>query len=391
MVNAAPLKNAVSLGCRKHPGLCGMTDRSDLQRRLAKHGRLHVSVYENPNPVWPRYPFVYENPDTPGLAVLRKRYLLAKVVNAGRSELEKLVLLRGWVKRRWVHAAPDIPVHDRMNALELLGQAKKGKRFYCHHYALTYVQCCLALGWQARMLGIFRRDYGGHNVAEVWSDSLGKWVVMDPDYDCHYECGGMPLNALELHCARGGKMRDGPCKEVRLCLGAAGDRSEQGRQIRSESAHLVDYYHRFFLFMGNAFFQADPNQPITAVTRRRLRWTDSDTPKGMSAGCRTDSGLHLADTFSNRLEDFYWDLHRVHINLGAPRRDGTVCVYLTTRTPGFRGYRVRVDGKSPSIRTDSPFPWRLHFGRNRIEVAPLNGPGKTVGLPSAIEIDSRHF
>ncbi len=381
MNNPAPLDHAVPLGCRKHPGLRGLTDRSDLKRRLAKHGRWHVSVYENPNPVWPRYPFLYEDPDAPGLAVLRKRYRLEHIVAPGRSELEKLVLLRGWVKRRWVHAAPDVSGHDRMNALDLLGQAEKGKRFYCHHYALTYVQCCLALGWQARMLGIFRRDFGGHNVAEVWADSLGKWVVMDPDYDCHYECDGMPLNALELHRSWGSK--------VRLCLGEAGDRSEQGRQIRAEPAHLVDYYHRFFLFMGNAFFQADPSQPVVAVARRRLRWFDSNTPKGLSAGCRAESNLRLTGTFSRRPEDFYWDLHRVHIDLGAPRRNGTVRVYLTTRTPGFRDYRVHVDGMAASTRNDSPFSWRLHSGRNRIEAAVLNGQGRAVGLPSVLETDGR--
>jgi hypothetical protein len=58
-------------------------------------------------------------------------------------------------------------------AAEILRYAAQGETFYCTHYAITYVESALALGWQARMVGVDRRhgpeglESAHHGVAEV--------------------------------------------------------------------------------------------------------------------------------------------------------------------------------------------------------------------------------
>ena len=36
-------------------------------------------------------------------------------------------------------------------------------------------------------------------MTEVWSEHLGKWAVLDPDYDIYFTVDGVPQHALELH------------------------------------------------------------------------------------------------------------------------------------------------------------------------------------------------
>src|SRR5262249_10285997 len=72
----------------------------------------------------------------------------------------------------------------------------------CMHYAAVYAQACLALGLQARFVVCSENitlHEGGHFVCEVWSNDFGKWIMMDPDLDVHFEDDAGPLSALEIH------------------------------------------------------------------------------------------------------------------------------------------------------------------------------------------------
>jgi hypothetical protein len=50
---------------------------------------------------------------------------------------------------------------------------------------------------------------------EAWSNQLDKWVVMDADYNVHFERHGVPMSALEIHDALVGEGMVG----VRTVLG----------------------------------------------------------------------------------------------------------------------------------------------------------------------------
>jgi hypothetical protein len=109
--------------------------------------------------------------------------------------------------------------HRPWNAEYILDKVTKQiEFFYCVHYSVVYMQLCMALGISARLINLHRgicdepyegRGYGKeakedepcdeHVLNEVWLDDLGKWVIIDVDFDIHYEKDSIPLNAFEIH------------------------------------------------------------------------------------------------------------------------------------------------------------------------------------------------
>jgi hypothetical protein len=120
------------------------------------------------------YPFAHQPPG--GRAgTLRERYELDRVVAEGKTELERLILLRNWARlsapRGWNRGTAEwCPPWD---ALILLETNKKPIALcMCTHYSTIFVQCALALGYNARHVIL---DH--HCVAEVWSNQFRKWIL----------------------------------------------------------------------------------------------------------------------------------------------------------------------------------------------------------------------
>jgi len=135
---------------------------------------------------------------------LREDFKLDEVVAPGRTEFEKLLLLKRWVRSRWNHGWNN--TNPPWDAYEILKHAERGETFTCGYYSFVLSECYRSLGYQARRLSIRVKDTEypanphnhGHNVCEVYSNEYNKWVLMDADKNCHYEKDGVPLSALEI-------------------------------------------------------------------------------------------------------------------------------------------------------------------------------------------------
>lgn len=148
--------------------------------------------------------FVYESPDHPDMKLLREKYFLDEVVKGEKEEIQQFIALRSWVQTRWeIHGYDQIS--EKNNSLKILQAASEGKLFQCWYYATVFVQCATSLGFKARRIAIgihpacIRPGNIGHIVAEIWSERLQKWIVMDAASNSHYECNGIPQGALEIH------------------------------------------------------------------------------------------------------------------------------------------------------------------------------------------------
>ena len=147
-------------------------------------------------------PFVASAYDDKQLARLREIYQLEKVIAPAKDEWTAQLLLK-----EWVHAKIPVgnPRTNAVHALDILERSAQGEQFYCTHYAITFAECALALGWQARKLGMFDRPHGStgfesshHGIDEIWSNQFARWIAIDADFNLHYEKRGMPLSAWEL-------------------------------------------------------------------------------------------------------------------------------------------------------------------------------------------------
>jgi hypothetical protein len=136
------------------------------------------------------------------LIELKNEYRLDTLVADCTTDFEKVSKIQSWVQSRWKHDGNNVPEYN--NAMYILKEAEKGRRFRCVEYSIVANQCLSALGFKIRGLGLMARDIndvkwgGGHVANEVYLDDVQKWVFIDPQYDVIPVADGVPLNAVEL-------------------------------------------------------------------------------------------------------------------------------------------------------------------------------------------------
>ncbi|MGC4083775.1 MAG: hypothetical protein QM736_17100 [Vicinamibacterales bacterium] len=106
-----------------------------------------------------------------------------------------------------------------------------------------FLQSLAALGFTARYVEIGSRDNPyAHYVTEVWSNDFNKWVLMDADYNLHFERKGIPLSALEIHDA----LVSSRLADTRLVSGAKRDGHATPSMWPLRTAEFY-YYVRYHL------------------------------------------------------------------------------------------------------------------------------------------------
>jgi transglutaminase superfamily protein len=131
----------------------------------------------------------------PRLELLRSREKLDRIVAAGQTQFEKILLLRRWVRSQWEESGSFY--YPPWDAVEILDLARAhNNRGFCAQYAVVFLQACQSLGIHARYV-----DLPGHFEVAVWSDDYDRWVLMDPTHDLHYEKDGLPMRGRDLYNA----------------------------------------------------------------------------------------------------------------------------------------------------------------------------------------------
>jgi hypothetical protein len=319
--------------------------------------------------------------DDPELRSLRATYDLEGLVEKAKDEWTAQLRLKDWLSK----AIPDgTPRVQAGRASEILEQAAKGQTFYCTHFAITYVECALALGWQARRIAV-DRNHGPegtgsshHGVAEVWSNQHRKWIVIDPQSNLHFEKAGVPLSAWEI---RAEWLRDGG-KAVDHVVGAPPTTTRKNPAIR--------WWHRpdedetatyFWLYIedsvvrqsGTLFFPQDP-------ANEALTWYQNDSKTGGSVlhtGYRTNRFLRVSP------RDAYWTVGITELTLVAAARDG-ITFSLDSHLPDREGYEVSIDGRRwERVSDEKSVAWPLKPGRSSFAARAV-GPRGVRGAPSAV-------
>ncbi|HEU4780030.1 MAG TPA: transglutaminase domain-containing protein [Steroidobacteraceae bacterium] len=159
-----------------------------------------VQVVQN-GIVAPRLAVRFEEFDAPVLDQLRDREQLEAVIAGADSEFEKMLALKEWVAEQWPAGSPS--PYPPWNAIDILDWIRLGVTGgFCAQYSQVLLQSMASLGMTARYveIGSTYNPYA-HFVIEAWSNDYNKWVVLDADYNLHFERDGIPLSALEVHDA----------------------------------------------------------------------------------------------------------------------------------------------------------------------------------------------
>jgi len=133
--------------------------------------------------------FTYQESNNPNLVALRKGFNIDSIAGQGTDVLKILKLMH------WVH---DLIPHDGMNgnpetknAMSMLEVCKKESRgLNCRGLALVLNECYLAIGIKSRIVTCLPKDslkidQDCHVINAVYSESLKKWLWIDPTFDAY--------------------------------------------------------------------------------------------------------------------------------------------------------------------------------------------------------------
>ena len=150
---------------------------------LKKH-----STFSGKHPAYPvDIAFTYAAPIDRDLTRLRETYDLEAIAGRG-SEAERLVNLMAWVHRLTGHAnEPEIP--KELNAFNLIHLAQvEHMQINCYMKTVILNEVYLAMGWPSRQTHLLPHSHEedeSHFVTSVYARSLGRWILMDPDFGAY--------------------------------------------------------------------------------------------------------------------------------------------------------------------------------------------------------------
>lgn len=325
--------------------------------------KINIVRINNPDICLAAFGFQYEDFYNHDVQALRDKYSLDRLVVSAKTDLEKFIILREWVRGRIEEGRPK-NVDYNFNALNILERAGRGERFFCSETATVFAQCVISLGYTGRYLGLFK----GHILAEVWSNDFNKWVIMDVGDNLHYERFGVPLSALELHMA----LESGDFSDISVLYGI-----DKKHLSADERDFYISYYRDFFVRMRNDWF-----------SNKYPHWH----PKGNSImnglewqGQRNSDNILVARRTSNSKE-LNFCLNIVSIMCDKSNSSGEeIQLIFNTFTPGFSNFLFSVDDGAKVKGDNRRLTWKIHKGRNKIEVMAVNVLGVS-GSPSEIEL-----
>jgi hypothetical protein len=133
--------------------------------------------------------FTYQTSDNPNLEALRKGFNLDSIAGQGTDVLQIINMLH------WIH---DLVPHNGMNgnpevknAMSMLEICKKENRgLNCRGLALVLNECYLAMGIKSRIVTCLPKDslkidQDCHVINSVYSESLKKWLWIDPTFNAY--------------------------------------------------------------------------------------------------------------------------------------------------------------------------------------------------------------
>lgn len=364
------------------PELRGVRVEADLLvEDPSEIGKMSVLEFHNEKIVRGSYPFAFQPYEEKRLNIMRERHQLDCVTKPGKTDFEKLVLLREWVRQQWEDGWKKsvnwggrlghidyCPPWDGLLILELA--RRKLSLGMCTHYSTVFVHACAALGFPARTV-IIR----GHCVTEVWSNQHKKWVMFDVGGDTddatkatyHLEKDGIPLSALEAHQAWLGK----DFESVKIVP------EEAATRFPSVKDRLFHFERLCTTLRNDELTSLEPGEPEHGIMCYHydgyLWWKDEKAP------------LPWFSLQSNRIADFHWTLNQTEINLSLTEEKATLNVQLDTATPNFAKFLVRIDG-GEWVEKPPSFPWVLQEGVNSLEAKSVNKFGWD-GISSNVKIE----
>lgn len=331
-------------------------------------------------------PFRYQPFDEPVLDQLADREKLRALVSGDARQFDRIRRVKDWVAAQWPTGTPD--PYPPWNALIILDWIRAGKTGgFCGQYAQVFLQSLATLGFTARYveIGSVENPYA-HYVTEVWSNDFDKWVLMDPDYNVHFERAGVPISALEMHDA----LLDDTLGDVQPVLGDVRDGHSSPSMWPKQTAEFY-YYLRYHL---KADHLTSPDEPPFARFDDMIEFDDSRTVRWeLSRVSSPFPKTRLTRQRTNDAAAVSAGLNQIQLEF-VPAAPDNISLRLTDNVLQRSRYEFRaVDSggqSAPWQPLQEPLlTWTMPAAGGTLEVRGVNirgvsGPASTVSVSAAV-------
>ncbi|NSW89087.1 MAG: hypothetical protein HPY74_00140 [Firmicutes bacterium] len=371
---------------------------------------LKITKYNNANIIGDYTRFKVPEFDRMKLKMLVDKYSLDRVIESGRTDWDKLNLLRQWVKSRWVHGWSPVPKGG--HALDILEAAEKGATFACGVYSSVYQQCCAALGFPARLVSILRDGSDipdpidaintGHCINEVWTNEYKKWAVIDTDMDCYYEKDGIPLNAYEIRKAwlngEASKVLQVPERTVTDVLPEDLEGYLKRHYKAAEDLMGKDYADRYISKTSDVYtvwsrFTENKNMHfytyvIIGAGEKNYMFADEKEGPLLLVNEYPIQRAWPNITWTSNSDDVYFTLNQTFIEIrvvDGQEKPFQLEVKMKNTDPDFSYYQVCID-TGEWKESEPEFIWTIREGDNQIRARTVNKKGR-YGIESSITVN----
>jgi len=356
---------------------------------------LQVRVINNGEIIEPSYPFSYENLNHLDLKKYRDDHQLDKVIKGADTEFEVMMRLLNWAYRvpltseayswNWNNVTLSPVIAEGTGMPQLNGPFFKGRRMVemCLYPNQALIGALLSMGYQARHINIHSEGESGHEVTEVWSNQLNKWIYMDSTRDYYYfdPETGIPFNLLEIHNLLAEQMPRVETwkrpfapeigEELVTKLKVSQRQGNNPFSIQNGGGtHILEIMGHFRIIPRNDFLSNPLPVPVhTGDTMWGwdgfLNWYDDIFPK-----------RDEYQRYTNRKSDFYQPLNQSKIFLMETTKPGVLKVEVDTFTPGgFDSFLIAINNGEWIRKDQRSWDWGLKSGLNSIKVRSKNTRG----------------
>ncbi len=152
----------------------------------------------------PKIKFIFENPESNNLILLRKAIGIEKQNNA-ESEVQLILRLLKWAIEHFDFPGSTLidRRYDDTDWFEVIERAKREKfSLNCRYKSLLFTQILLAYGIKARWVSCLPVEsitHERHCVTEVYVNRLNKWIVVDCAFNLiYFDSDGTMLSLIEM-------------------------------------------------------------------------------------------------------------------------------------------------------------------------------------------------
>ena len=333
---------------------------------------------------------------TDSALVALKAYVSPRIAINAKSDPDVFFTIMEWVSLQWKHDGFNEPPANA-SSLDILKLAATGSKFRCIEYGKVVSDVLLSYGYISRIIGMNSKDvaYGalgmGHAASEVWSNTLQKWIYIDPQFCLYAMHNKQYLNYYDMYQLR----KQGKYNEIEFEVGDSYLKNN-GLKKAEVLAEYRKFLSNYFGYLMTPYYRESSKSLISLPLEAKEQFLTSQglssfpliftqNPRDLYFSINRTlivfNYRELSPALSQIIQDFKLQSNEDYLNnmyLFAAKPDYTLT--LQNNMPWFDHYEYKNDKGSWVKLAGNTLDWKAVEGLNTLSVRSIN----TAGIPGVV-------